>query len=86
MDTQGHDVRVMMGATGVMDGIVGLQSELPAVQCYQGMPGMSEALQQYATYGFVPIGFYPVNTFHASQITPEFDVLFSRYDGSLTGQ
>jgi len=24
-------------------------------------------------------------TFHASQITPEFDVLFSRYDGSLTG-
>jgi hypothetical protein len=63
------------------------------------MPGMSEALQQYATYGFVPIGFYPVNTFHASQITPEFDVLFSRYqitpefdvlfsryDGSLTGQ
>jgi len=85
MDTQGHDVRVMMGATGVMDWIVGLQSELPAVQCYQGMPGMSEALQQYATYGFVPIGFYPVNTFHASQITPEFDVLFSRYDGSLTG-
>ncbi len=51
----------------------------------QGMPGMSEALQRYATYGFVPIGFYPVNTFHASQITPEFDVLFSRYDGSLTG-
>jgi hypothetical protein len=85
MDTQGHDVRVMMGATGVIDWIVGLQSELPAVQCYQGMPGMSEALQQYATYGFVPIGFYPVNTFHASQITPEFDVLFSRYDGSLTG-
>ena len=85
MDTQGHDVKVMIGAAGVMDWIVGLQSELPAVQCYQGMPDMSEALQQYATYGFVPIGFYPVNTFHASQITPEFDVLFSRYDGSLTG-
>jgi FkbM family methyltransferase len=85
MDTQGHDVKVMMGATGVMDSIVGLQSELPAVPCYTGMPGMSEALQRYETYGFVPIGFYPVNTFHASQISPEFDVLFSRYDGSLTG-
>jgi hypothetical protein len=52
-------VKVMMGATGVMEWIVGLQRELPAVQ---GIP------------------------FHASQITPEFDVLFSRYDGSFTGQ
>jgi FkbM family methyltransferase len=85
MDTQGHDVNVMMGATGVMEWIVAFQSELPAVQCYEGMPAMSEALQKYATYGFVPIGFYPVNTFHDKQITPEFDVLFNRYDGFLTG-
>jgi FkbM family methyltransferase len=84
MDTQGHDVNVVKGASGVLDKIIGFQSELPAVQIYDDMPSMSAALEYYSSCGFVPIGFYPVNTFSDIQITPEFDVLFNRFKGSLT--
>ncbi len=83
IDTQGHDISVVKGATGVLDKIVGLQSELPAVKIYNGMYSMSTALEYYAMTGFVPIGFYPVNTFRDIQISPEFDVLFNRFDGRL---
>jgi hypothetical protein len=38
IDTQGHDVSVVKGASGVLDIIAGLQSELPAVEVYDGMP------------------------------------------------
>jgi len=74
MDTQGHDLAVMRGATGVRPLIVGLQSEMPAVRLYDGMPSIAEMLETYQRLGFVPIGFYPVNTFPDKQITPEFDV------------
>ena len=59
MDTQGHDLSVFRGATGVLDKIVGLQSELPAVKIYDGMFSMSVALENYASCGFMPIGSYP---------------------------
>jgi FkbM family methyltransferase len=84
MDTQGHDLNVLRGSSKVSQYIVGLQSELPAVQLYEGMTSMAAALDYYGSWGFVPIGFFPVNnTFDARQIIPEFDVLFNRFEGSL---
>jgi FkbM family methyltransferase len=83
IDTQGHDVNVIKGASGVLSMIVGLQSELPAVEIYDGMLSMSAVLSYYTSCSFVPTGFYPVNTFRNLQISPEFDVLFSRFDGRL---
>jgi FkbM family methyltransferase len=83
IDTQGHDLSVVRGAAGVLDRIAGLQSELPAVQIYDGMASMSTVLEYYSTCGFVPIGFHPVNTMRGTQISPEFDVLFNRFEGSL---
>ncbi|MFC5860737.1 FkbM family methyltransferase [Acidicapsa dinghuensis] len=80
IDTQGHDVSVVKGATGVLNHILGLQSELPAVQLYDGMTSMPTALEFYASCGFVPIGFHPVNTLRNTQISPEFDVLFNRLE------
>lgn len=80
IDTQGHDVSVVRGATSVLNSILGLQSELPAVQLYDGMTSMSNALEYYAACGFVPIGFHPVNTLRGTQIAPEFDVLFNRIE------
>ena len=84
IDTQGHDVSVVKGASGVLDMILGMQSELPAVEIYDGMSSMPAALSYYSSCGFVPNGFYPINTFRNLQISPEFDVLFTRFSGSLT--
>jgi FkbM family methyltransferase len=84
MDTQGHDANVVKGAAGVLDNIVGLQSELPAINIYDGMLSMSSTLDYYASCGFIPIGFYPENTFpNIKQIVPEFNVLFNRFEGNL---
>jgi FkbM family methyltransferase len=79
IDTQGNDLNVMRGSQGVFDRFIGLQSEVPAVQIYDGMCSMSQMLAYYAECGFVPIGFYPVNTLGNTQISPEFDVLFTKY-------
>jgi hypothetical protein len=83
MDTQGHDVNVLNGASGVMQRITAMQSEVPAVEIYEGMPSLSQALETYRGYGFVPVGFYPVNTFWDTHISPEFDVILTRFQGKL---
>ena len=84
IDTQGHDVSVVKGASGVLGMILGLQSELPALEIYDGMSSMSATLNYYASCGFVPTRFYPITTFRNVQISPEFDVLFTRFEGRLT--
>ena len=78
MDTQGHDMQVMQGAAGILHRLCGFQSELPAVQIYHGMASMPDLLAYYSQIGFVPIGFFPVNTFDETMISPEFDVVFTR--------
>ncbi len=83
VDTQGHDLSVLKGASGVVDSILGFQSELPAVKLYEDMPSMATLLDYYGSCKFVPIGFYPVNTFCNLQVSPEFDVLFNRFEGTL---
>jgi FkbM family methyltransferase len=84
MDTQGHDASVLRGAAGVLKWIVGMQSEMPAVQLYEGMPSMAQMLDYYRSCGFVPVGLYPVNSLKSKQITPEFDVILNSFDGQLT--
>jgi len=84
IDTQGHDVDVLRGASGVIDQILGLQMELPAVELYEGMASMAGGIGFCNSCGFVPVGFYPVNVVDRVQISPEFDVLFKRFDGDLT--
>jgi FkbM family methyltransferase len=86
VDTQGHDMAVVRGATGVLDRLIGFQTEMPAVRIYEGMVSMAAALEYYEVLGFVPIGFYPVSIFPDIQITPEFDVLLNRFDGRLGGR
>jgi FkbM family methyltransferase len=83
IDTQGHDLEVPQGASGILDVLRGFQSELPAVRIYDGMHSMPELIEYYSQIGFVPIGFFPVNTFPESLVSPEFDVLFTRFSGTL---
>lgn len=84
MDTQGHDLNVIRGAEKVLPFIVGFQSEMPAIRLYKEMPTMSQALDAYAALGYTPIGFHVVNAFEDTMATPEFDVIFNRFDGRLT--
>ena len=37
MDTQGWDIEVVRGASGILDKLVGIQSELSAQLCYENM-------------------------------------------------
>jgi FkbM family methyltransferase len=79
IDTQGHDTSVVLGAAGHFDFIYGIQSELPAVEIYDGMTSMPDALKLYGSLGYVPVGFFPVNTPEAYGVPPEFDVLLKRF-------
>jgi len=79
IDTQGHDTAVVRGAVEHLEYIYGIQSELPAIEIYEGMTSMPAALDLYRKLGYVPIGFYPVNTPSAFDgISPEFDVVLKR--------
>lgn len=52
MDTQGYDLEVFRGAAGVLERVVGLQSELSVRPIYHGMPHYLEALRCYEEAGF----------------------------------
>jgi FkbM family methyltransferase len=79
MDTQGHDTYVLLGALMKSEQIIGLQSELPAVEIYEGMQSMSEMISFYKEHGYTPHCFYPVNRPDAYNGAPlEFDVIFGR--------
>jgi FkbM family methyltransferase len=79
MDTQGHDVRVMEGSANSLPFIVGIQSEVAAIEMYDGMLPMGDVIKFFDRKGYTPIGFFPVpgpNVFGGA--VPEFDVVFRR--------
>jgi FkbM family methyltransferase len=61
LDTQGFDLEVLAGASGVLDRVVAIQSELSLVPIYEGAPTYLEALAAFREAGFAVTGFYPVN-------------------------
>jgi FkbM family methyltransferase len=61
MDTQGSDLDVFEGARGCLGDITGLQSEVPFIPLYAGMPRALEFLSAFEREGFQLSGFYPVN-------------------------
>ena len=78
-DTQGHDRAVIRGVEPRLGSIFGIQSEIPAIEIYEGMTPMPDMLRYLGTLGYVPIGFHPVNQPDAYDgATPEFDVVFKR--------
>jgi FkbM family methyltransferase len=61
MDTQGFDLEVFAGASGCLDQVVGIMSELSFQPVYQGMPHFLEALATYEQAGFLVTGFFPIS-------------------------
>jgi FkbM family methyltransferase len=52
MDTQGYDLEVFKGASGCLDKIQGIQSELSVQPLYKNMPHYLESLETYEAKGF----------------------------------
>ena len=60
MDTQGWDLEVTKGASGSLLSLVGIQTEVAARHCYQGMVGFTQAIDHYVGLGFDVSGIFPV--------------------------
>jgi FkbM family methyltransferase len=78
LDTQGHDLEVMKGATQSIAFLSALQSELSVVPLYEGMPDYLEALRFFRNVGFSPTGFFPVVHDRTTGHVLEFDAVFTR--------
>lgn len=77
-DTQGFDLEVLRGASGVLDGCIGLQCEIAVTPIYEGIPPLTEALLQYQQMGFVPIALQPFS-WQGGRVV-EMDVLLAPED------
>ncbi|MGW0822930.1 FkbM family methyltransferase [Streptomyces sp. NPDC002845] len=80
MDTQGYDLEVFAGAGKRIADFVGLQSEVAALQLYEGSPGMHEAIAAYEGSGFGTTGMYPVTRDPATGCVVEFDCVMMRVE------
>lgn len=78
MDTQGFDMEVFAGAGDRIADFVGMQSEIAALQLYEGSPHMSEALAAYDDAGFEITGMYPVTREETTGRIVEFDCVLVR--------
>jgi FkbM family methyltransferase len=82
MDTQGFDDQVFEGASGCMDQIMGIQSEISVVPLYDGMPHYTESLACYERHGFQLTNLFVVNR-TADGCVLEYDCLMARKGAPL---
>jgi hypothetical protein len=85
IDTQGHDAAVFRGAADHLEHVVGVQTELPAIELYDGMTPMADALKLYDSHGYAPIGFFPVTYLGDFGVVTEFDVILKRFSVETVG-
>jgi FkbM family methyltransferase len=64
MDTQGHDLHVVAGASKCLSKFAGLQSELTMRSLYKDTSSFSDALSLYGSRGFKLTAFVPNNLGH----------------------
>jgi FkbM family methyltransferase len=76
VDAQGWDRRVLEGATGVMERIVGIQTEVSLHAYYEGVPDYLETLQWLRDFGFEPSWISAVSAHDG--VLDEADYLFRR--------
>lgn len=60
LDTQGFDLEVFDGATGCLDQIRGVQSEVAVMSIYKNMPTLETSLQAFRSKGFEVSGLYSI--------------------------
>ncbi len=80
-DTQGFERQVLLGAKATLPILQGVQLELPIIQFYSGVWGVSEAITFMANEGFVVARLHPVNHHPADPVSwVEADCVFRRAD------
>lgn len=77
MDTQGYDLKVIEGATGCMDRMLAVQTELSVKPIYENMPAYLDVVPLLNRLGFDVTGLFPVNR-DASLRVIEFDCVAIR--------
>lgn len=78
MDTQGHDAWVFQGASGIVQHLKGLQSEVSVIGIYEGVPTYLELLAVYKGAGFELTGAYTINRYRDTGHIVELDCVFAR--------
>ncbi len=78
MDTQGYDVPTFRGAGEALATVVGLQSEVPFLPIYDGMPGFPDMLAMYEAAGFATSGIFPITHQDSTLRAIEFDLMMVR--------
>jgi len=73
LDTQGSDLEVLYGASGVLHRVAALVTELPVVPIYEGMPSLVDALGHLQDLGFEITGMFPVTRDRDGLGAVEFD-------------
>jgi FkbM family methyltransferase len=72
LDTQGFDIEVLRGATGILPSVRALQTEASVLGIYKGMPSYMDTLRHLDGLGFDITGMYTVNRDAALRLV-EFD-------------
>jgi FkbM family methyltransferase len=78
MDTQGFDLEVLAGATGVLKSILALQTEVSFRPIYHGMPSYQDSLREFQAQGFEVVDFMPVNRERDGLRVIEMDCVMAR--------
>lgn len=61
VDTQGSDIHVIRGASGILSQVVALQMEISLLPIYQDQPHWTTTVQEIEQMGFAVSGTFPVN-------------------------
>ena len=78
LDTQGFDLKVIEGASGCLDRVLGLLSEIAAEATYDNMPSYLESLNIYEGLGFRLRGLSEIAWNHNRGTLVEMDCLMIR--------
>ncbi|WP_237704855.1 MULTISPECIES: FkbM family methyltransferase [Rubrivivax] len=76
-DTQGFDLEVIRGASGILPRVKVIQTEVCVQPIYKGMPRYRDVLAELEGLGFSPAGFFAVSR-SADMAAIEFDCLLVR--------
>lgn len=78
LDTQGFDLKVFAGATGLLPRLEAVLIECSVIPLYEGTPSFIESLKVFSDSGFLPSGFFPVSRDKSSLAIIEFDCMLVR--------